>query len=69
MTNEDYVNLRMSAGMNRKKFSEYLGIPYRTIQDWESGSRTPPDYIYKLIKAKLTLDNYHLEDTWEEFDK
>jgi DNA-binding transcriptional regulator YiaG len=23
--------------MNKKEFAEYLGIPYRTLQDWELG--------------------------------
>lgn len=23
--------------MNRREFSDYYGIPYRTIQDWEAG--------------------------------
>ena len=25
--------------MNRKEFSEWLGIPYRTMQEWELGRR------------------------------
>lgn len=29
--------LRDSMGMNRKKFCDYYGIPYRTVQDWEAG--------------------------------
>lgn len=31
--------LRDSMGMNRKKFCDYYGIPYRTVQDWEAGKK------------------------------
>lgn len=26
--------------MNRREFSDYYGIPYRTVQDWEAEKRT-----------------------------
>ena len=29
--------IREQAGMNRKDFSDWLGIPYRTMQEWELG--------------------------------
>ena len=32
---EKLVELRKSTGMNRRQFSDYFGIPYRTVQDWE----------------------------------
>ena len=41
--------LRESVGMSRKKFSEHTGIPVRTLEDWEAGRRTPPEYIPRLI--------------------
>ena len=27
--------IREESGMNRKDFAEWLGIPYRTMQEWE----------------------------------
>ena len=27
--------VRKESGMNRKDFAEWLGIPYRTMQEWE----------------------------------
>ena len=27
--------IRQESGMNRKDFAEWLGIPYRTMQEWE----------------------------------
>ena len=32
----DVKELRLKTGMNRKEFSNYFGIPYRTIEDWEN---------------------------------
>ena len=31
--------IREQSGMNRKDFSDWLGIPYRTMQEWELGRR------------------------------
>ena len=48
--------LRESTGMNRKKFSEHTLIPVRTIEDWEAGRRTPPEYIPRLIEYQLNYE-------------
>lgn len=48
--------LRTASGMTIKSFSEYFGIPYRTVQDWESEKRKPADYIVKLIEYKLRAE-------------
>ena len=36
-------------GMNRTQFSQYMGIPLRTLEEWEAGRRNMPDYVLKLI--------------------
>lgn len=46
-------DLREQSGMSRKEFCEYFEIPYRTLQDWELGSRSCPAYLLKLIEYKL----------------
>ena len=48
--------LRTQTGMNRKDFSEHLGIPLRTIEDWEAGRRKPPEYIPRLIAYQLMYE-------------
>ena len=63
--------LRESTGMKRKEFSEHTGIPVRTLEDWEAGRRTPPEYIprliaYQLEYEKLMLKSKHLEDDGNE---
>lgn len=45
--------LRIKAKMTQKAFSEYFGIPKRTIEDWEQGRRTPPPYVVELIAYKI----------------
>ena len=48
--------LRESIGMSRKEFSEHTGIPVRTLEDWEAGRRTPPEYIPRLIDYQLKYE-------------
>ena len=48
--------LRESTEMSRKEFSEHTGIPVRTLEDWEGGRRTPPEYIPRLIAYQLKYE-------------
>ena len=48
--------LRESVGENRTEFSKHTGSPVRTIEDWESGRRTPPEYIPRLIAYQLEYE-------------
>lgn len=48
-----FKELREASGMSRKQFTEYFGIPYRTIQDWELENRKCPGYVLDLIEYKL----------------
>ena len=45
--------LRQSTGMTQTEFGDYLNIPMRTIQNWEGGQRSAPEYVVKLIEYKL----------------
>lgn len=45
--------LREQTGLSQQKFGNFLGIPKRTIEDWEQGLRTPPAYVVELIEYKL----------------
>lgn len=44
---------RTKAGMTQKEVSDLLGIPLRTIENWETGQRKCPDYVERLIVEKL----------------
>ncbi|MBQ6091226.1 MAG: helix-turn-helix domain-containing protein [Lachnospiraceae bacterium] len=48
--------LRESINMSRKEFSEHTGIPIRTLEDWEAGRRTPPEYVPRLIAYQLKYE-------------
>lgn len=45
--------IRDTTGLTQIGFAELLGIPIRTIQNWEKGYRNPPDYIVELINFKI----------------
>lgn len=49
-------SLRSLSGLSQKAFSDKYGIPKRTIEDWESGKRTPPEYVVKLLKRVVKED-------------
>ncbi len=49
-------NLREETGLSRKEFAEQLGIPLRTIEDWEAARRKPPEYIPRLIAYQVRLE-------------
>ena len=44
---------RKQKGMSRREVSEWLEIPYRTLSNWETGVRSCPPYIEKLIVDKI----------------
>lgn len=58
--------LRDSVGLTRKEFSEHVGIPVRTLEDWEAGRRTPPEYIPRLIEYQLKYERLLQEYTDSE---
>lgn len=43
-------------GMNRREFSDYYGIPYRTVQDWEAEKRELPEYLLRLMKYRAEVE-------------
>ena len=64
---DQVIELRKSTGMNRKEFCEYFGIPYRTVTEWERGTRKMPDYVLRLLAYKIEMENLtKKEDVYEE---
>jgi len=53
---EKIKELREHTGMNRKEFCEYFQIPYRTVTDWELGSRHAPDYVLRLMEYYIRTE-------------
>ena len=56
------IDIREGIGMNRRQFADYLGIPYRTIKDWELDNRKMPDYLFRLIEYKVLVENQNNND-------
>lgn len=50
---ERFKELREMTGMNRKDFADYLGVPYRTMTEWERDTRVMPNYVFALIEYKI----------------
>lgn len=48
--------LRESINMSRREFSLHVGIPIRTLEDWEAGRRKPPEYVPRLIAYQLKYE-------------
>ena len=49
--------LREQSGMNRKEFCEYFKIPYRTVTEWERGTRNAPEYVLRLLAYYLKMES------------
>lgn len=44
---------RYETGMSQARLAERTGIPRRTIESWESGTNTPPEWNQRLILADI----------------
>lgn len=44
---------RIKAGLTQKEMSELLAIPKRTIGNWETDVRKPPEWAERLVLEKL----------------
>ena len=57
-TKDEVKALRESTGMNRKEFCEYFDIPYRTVTEWERGTRKMPDYVLRLLTYRVKMEKF-----------
>ena len=53
---KEVKELREKMGMNRRESSDYYGIPYRTVQDWEAEKRELPEYLLRLMKYRAEVE-------------
>lgn len=44
--------LRSEMGLSQQKFGDKFGIPKPTIESWEYGVRTAPEYVMELLLYK-----------------
>lgn len=57
--------IRENLGMNRTEFSQYIGIPLRTLEEWEAGRRQTPDYVLRLITYYTKMEQLLAENKIE----
>ena len=44
---------RNATGMTQQGMADRMLIPFRTIQQWEGGQRTPPPYVQRFVLNEL----------------
>lgn len=53
---ETIKDMRRALGMTQAEFAAALGIPRRSVQNWEKEVSTPPAYVVELIKFRIAHD-------------
>lgn len=48
--------LRCKTGLSQEAFGAALGIPKRSVQNWEGTVRRPPAYLVSLIAFRVEHD-------------
>lgn len=54
--------LRILSGLSQQAFSDKYKIPKRSIENWESGKRTPPEYVISLLERAVKEDIKKIEE-------
>lgn len=49
-------DMRTQLGVTQSEFATRYNIPFRTVQNWETGLRKPPEYIVKLLESRIKED-------------
>lgn len=49
----DIKELRKRYKLSRAQFAGLFEIPYRTVQSWELGLRSCPDYVFSMMEQLL----------------
>lgn len=53
---ETIKDMRRALGMTQAEFAAALGIPRRSVQNWEKGITIPPKYVVDLIRYRVEHD-------------
>ena len=48
--------MRTRLGDTQSEFAARYNIPFRTVQNWETGTRKPPEYITALLESRIKND-------------
>ena len=60
--------IRRYTGLSQSKFAKKYGIPNRSIENWEAGVRSCPDYLISLLARAVKEDfkQYSVEYAFSE---
>lgn len=47
------LEARQEAGLTQKQVHDLIGVPVRSLQNWESGIRVCPQYVENLLIEKI----------------
>ena len=53
VNNLTITEMRSYIGVTRAEFSRRYNIPLRTLESWEAGVRTPPEYVLNLLEESV----------------
>lgn len=48
--------MRIMLGDTQTEFAKRYNVPFRSIQNWETGLRNPPEYIVELLEYRVKTD-------------
>ena len=57
---------REFARMTQQDVEDEFGVPRRSLQNWETGSRECPEYVEKWLVEKLVQSVQYAHIRWEE---
>lgn len=50
---EKLKEARKAAGLTQQTMADLMLIPKRSIENWETGDRTPPPYVQRFVLNEL----------------
>ena len=60
MTMKSYAervkNMREKVGWSQRQLADHFGVPPHTVQSWEQGYRTPPEYVVTMMERLLKME-------------
>lgn len=61
--------MRDMLGLSRAEFSRKYKIPIRSLENWESSTNKPPEYLIELLERAIVEDKKEdkLKEALEEF--
>jgi DNA-binding transcriptional regulator YiaG len=51
--NMTILEARQEAGLTQKQVHDLIGVPIRSLQNWEAGIRVCPQYVENLLIEKI----------------